>query len=143
MQPKRIEDDGRIALSSAAPAGAERRRRLRPDGGTKPVDLAYLGRFTLGNTELEREVLFLFVEHGPRYLDAMRTATSAKDWHAGAHTLKGAARGIGAWRVARSAEAAERFVWDRDVDRRVFALDHIQEALDEVIGYIRTLHAAS
>ena len=115
----------------------ERRRRSRHDGGTKPIDLAYLGRFTLGNEGLEREILDLFVTHMPRYLAELREAHSAKAWHDAAHTLKGAARGVGAWRIARCAEAAERIRFDTDADRRLFALDNAAEAVDEAIGYLQ------
>ena len=117
----------------------DRRRRPRPEGGTKPVDLAYLARFTLGNSELEQEVLELFIIHGPRYLAALNNAVTSKAWHDAAHTLKGAARGIGAWRVARSAEAAERLRFDTDLDRRAFALDSAAEAVAEAVGFLQTL----
>ncbi|MEQ1649708.1 MAG: Hpt domain-containing protein [Hyphomicrobiaceae bacterium] len=127
--------------SIIAPGGIERRRRTRPVGATKPVDFTYLRRFTLANRSLEREVLDLFIEHAPRYVDDLRAASTAKEWHAAAHTLKGAARGIGAWRVARVAEGAERvdFV---DKDRCDFALDSADEALDEAIGFIRNIFRA-
>lgn len=121
------------------PSGYERRRRPRPFGATKPIDLPYLRRFTLSNKGLEREVLDLFIEHAPRYVDALRCAGTPKAWHDAAHTLKGAARGVGAWRVARVAENAERIRFDTDVDRRAFALDSAQEALDEAIGYVRVI----
>jgi HPt (histidine-containing phosphotransfer) domain-containing protein len=117
----------------------DRRRRPRPEGGTKPVDLAYLARFTLGNAGLEREVLDLFIVHCPRYLEALQDAVTAKAWHDAAHTLKGAARGIGAWRVARSAEAAERLRFDTDLDRRAFALDSAAEAVTEAVGFLEAL----
>ena len=121
---------------------AERRLRTRPDGGTKPVDLAYLGRFTLGNLALEAEVLDLFMTHTPPYLAALEAAVTAKAWHDAAHTLKGAARGIGAWRLARCAEMAERLRFDTDIDRRAFALDSTTEALGEAIGYLQARRQA-
>jgi HPt (histidine-containing phosphotransfer) domain-containing protein len=117
----------------------DRRRRPRPEGGTKPVDLAYLARFTLGNAALEREVLDLFVLHVPCYLEALQSAVTAKAWHDAAHTLKGAARGIGAWRVARCAESAERLRFDTDFDRRAFALDSAAEAVAEAVGFLEAL----
>lgn len=122
-----------------ATALKERRRRLRPDGGTKPIDLAYLARFTLGNDSLEQEILELFEIHAPLYLASLRDAVTAKEWHDAAHTLKGAARGIGAWRVGRCAEVAERLRFDTDLDRRTFALDSATEALDEALGFLKKL----
>jgi HPt (histidine-containing phosphotransfer) domain-containing protein len=120
----------------------ERRQRSRPEGGTKPLDKAYLARFTLGNTALEREVLDLFLQHVPCYADALRQASTAKAWHDAAHTLKGAARGVGAWRIARCAEMAERLRFDTDIDRRAFAIDSITESVDEAIGYIHARQKA-
>lgn len=125
------------AVLERPPGGIERRRRPRPFGATKPVDFAYLRRFTLSNRGLEMEVLGLFIEHAPRYLADLTSADTAKAWHDAAHTLKGAARGVGAWRVARVAENAERLRFDLDLDRRTFALDSAQEALDEAIGFVR------
>lgn len=120
---------------------AERRvRSHRPDeareAGTKPVDFTYLGRFTLGNRELEREVLYLFAQHAPTYLNNLRIAASSKAWHDAAHTLKGSARAVGAWRVARSAEIAEKVCFEAHADRCSFAVDHAAEALDEAIAFI-------
>jgi HPt (histidine-containing phosphotransfer) domain-containing protein len=120
--------------------GPERREHSRPDGGTKPVDFGYLDRFTLGNAQLEAEILGLFCVHAPRYLAALRDAATAQAWQAAAHTLKGAASGIGAWRVGRMAEAAERIAFDGHPDKRSFAFDSTSEAIDEAIGYIRTLY---
>ncbi len=125
--------------SATTMAPNDRRRRPRPDSGTKPVDLQYLGRFTLGDKPLEREVLDLFLVHTPLYLDRLCSAATAKAWHDAAHTLKGAARGIGAWRLARCAESAERLRFDTDIDRRAFTIDSASDALDEAIGFIKTL----
>jgi HPt (histidine-containing phosphotransfer) domain-containing protein len=126
-------------IAAEWPGRDERRRRSRPDDGVKPVDLAYLRRFTHGDFALEEEVLRLFIRHAPEYLAAMRSAGSAKAWHDAAHTLKGASRGIGAWRVARCAEGAERLRFDTDLDRRAFTLDGAAEALEEAIGYIEVV----
>ena len=62
---------------------------------------------TLGERSLEREVLQLFDRQSTLLLARMRAA-DAGGVGALAHTLKGSARGIGAWRVARAAEAVER-----------------------------------
>lgn len=130
-----------IGSQFALESGELGERRLRPrlEGGTKPVDLVYLSRFTLGNVGLEREVLDLFLTHAPRYLAALRAADTAKAWHDAAHTIKGAARGIGAWRVGRCAEAAERIDFGTAHDRRAFCLDMTSEALDEAMGYITAI----
>ena len=108
-------------------------------GATKPVDFTYLRRFTLSNRSLEREVMDLFIEYAPQYLEQLRSAATPKAWHDAAHTLKGSARGIGAWRVARVAENAERLTFDGNPDRRNFAIDSAEEALDEAIGFLNVV----
>lgn len=71
-----------------------------------PIDRAHLSRMTLGERELEREVLALFDRQADLLLARMRKA--APDVAAAAaHTLKGSARSIGAWRVGNAAEALE------------------------------------
>jgi HPt (histidine-containing phosphotransfer) domain-containing protein len=111
----------------------------RADAGTKPIDLTYLRRFTLGHRELEREVLELFADAAPGYLRALDRATNAKDWHAAAHTLKGSARAVGAWRVARTAEIAEKIGFMIDRDRRDFTIDSAAEALAEALAFAAEL----
>jgi HPt (histidine-containing phosphotransfer) domain-containing protein len=109
------------------------------DAGTKPIDFTYLRRFTMGNRALEREVLGLFVEAAPGYLKALDDAVTAKEWHDAAHTLKGSARAVGAWRVARTAEVAEKLRFDTDRERRDFAIDTAYEAANEAVGYIHAV----
>lgn len=74
--------------------------------GEEVIDLGHLSRMTLGERSLEREVLELFSRQAdvllPRIVSGSRTHAAAA-----AHTLKGSAVGIGAWRVARAAEAVE------------------------------------
>jgi HPt (histidine-containing phosphotransfer) domain-containing protein len=81
---------------------------LATDRDRKPtvIDETHLQRMTLGDRRLEREVLELFVRQTTIMLGRIvgaQPATAA----AAAHTLKGSARGIGAWRVARAAELVE------------------------------------
>ena len=77
---------------------------LAPDD--RPIDLVHLARATLGDRSLEREVLQLFDRQSALLIARLRNA--GPDGVAMiAHTLKGSARGIGAWRVARAAEAVE------------------------------------
>ena len=71
------------------------------------LDLSHLAEFTAGDEELEQHVLGLFAEHAPKYLKDLKAA-GPDDWRSVAHKLKGAARSIGAWRLAREAERVER-----------------------------------
>ena len=74
--------------------------------GDRAIDLVHLARTTLGERALEREVLQLFDRQSSMLIARMRGAAPAAV-AALAHTLKGSARGIGAWRVARAAEQLE------------------------------------
>lgn len=72
----------------------------------QPIDVTHLGRMTLGDASLEREVLQLFDRQAEILLTRMQQAVpSAAAAHA--HTLKGSSSSIGAWKVARAAEAVE------------------------------------
>jgi HPt (histidine-containing phosphotransfer) domain-containing protein len=71
------------------------------------IDEIHLRRMTLGDRRLERDVLEIFVRQAAIILDRMTDAEPALVG-AGAHTLLGSARGIGAWRVARASERLER-----------------------------------
>jgi hypothetical protein len=77
-------------------------RRMVP----APVDMVHLARQTFGSAELEREVLRLFVQQGAGLVAKIEAASPAERG-AIVHRLKGSARGIGATRVARIAEALE------------------------------------
>lgn len=77
---------------------------LVPDD--QPIDFPHLFRMTLGDHSLQREVLQLFDRQAEMLIARMAAAESATV-AALAHTLKGSARGIGAWNVASAAEAVE------------------------------------
>lgn len=99
-----------------------------------PVDLAHLGRYTLGNTELQREVLNLFVDQALATMTALQTAATAKAWREAAHTIKGAALAVGAWEVAAAGQQAE--VADFNGGTRGPILANLELAIDEARGYI-------
>ncbi len=71
------------------------------------IDEDHLRRMTLGDRGLEREVLEIFVHQAALILGRIAGAKPALA-AAAAHTLKGSARGIGAWRVAQAAERLEQ-----------------------------------
>ncbi len=79
---------------------------LASDRKTTVIDEDHLGRMTLGDRRLEREILELFLRQTTIMLNRIVGAEPPLA-AAAAHTLKGSARGIGAWRVARAAELLE------------------------------------
>ena len=109
---------------------------LAPDD--RPIDLVHLARMTLGERSLEREVLQLFDRQSTLLLARMRSAAPAGILTL-AHTLKGSARGIGAWRVARAAEALEV----ADAGGVGAALDALDSATTEARALIAELLKAN
>jgi HPt (histidine-containing phosphotransfer) domain-containing protein len=71
------------------------------------LDEGHLRRMTLGDQSLEREVLQVFARQITLMLRRIARAEPAHA-AAAAHTLKGSARGLGAWRVANAAERLEQ-----------------------------------
>ncbi len=102
---------------------------LVPDEGF--IDTAHLTRMTLGDTALQREVLTLFVRQSADLV--ARMSTFPADMAAIAHTLKGSARGIGAFSAAASAERLER-----STDRRA-ASAALSELKDTISGTMRAI----
>lgn len=76
----------------------------------RPVDIVHLSTYTGGNETLNAEVLQLFLDQSESLMRALQTARESGDqktWRDIIHSLKGAARGIGAFALADAAEAAE------------------------------------
>jgi HPt (histidine-containing phosphotransfer) domain-containing protein len=108
-----------------------------------PVDRAYLARFTRGNADLEREILDLFATQAPLYVERLRRAEDEKSWREAAHTLKGSASAVGAWRVVACAKAAEALAGSADfaaVAPRSEALAELAGAVDAACRYVAQLY---
>jgi HPt (histidine-containing phosphotransfer) domain-containing protein len=76
----------------------------------RPVDLAHLARYTGGDQALNAEVLQLFVNQCGELvqrMDDVLQSGDGKTWREVAHSLKGAARGIGAFQMGDAAAACE------------------------------------
>jgi HPt (histidine-containing phosphotransfer) domain-containing protein len=133
----------RADLGAAKPLTGDARHDGKPSSDV--VDLDYLRRFTLGNAALEEEVLRLFVDQAPLYLEQLRNAKSTKAWGEAAHTLKGSAGAIGARRLTSVAEMVERLDIDSaEADCEGFreqAIEAVAGALEEVNRHIAGLLA--
>jgi HPt (histidine-containing phosphotransfer) domain-containing protein len=92
-------------MGSTAEAAAPTEAPVRSSGDAI-IDIEHLARMTFGEARLEAEVLALFEQQASVLLARMHDAPPAAV-AAFAHTLKGSARGIGAWCVAEAAEAVE------------------------------------
>jgi HPt (histidine-containing phosphotransfer) domain-containing protein len=107
---------------------------LAPDDG--PIDTEHLKRMTLGDADLKREVLAMFAGQAAGLIGTL--ATLPADAEALAHTLKGSARAIGAFRVAEAAESLEAAIQSGDDPARALAELHdaiaqVRAAIDAIL----------
>jgi HPt (histidine-containing phosphotransfer) domain-containing protein len=122
-------------------------RRQKPDRAATRIapalDLAHLRRFTLGDQALEQEILGLFIGQASTTLAALNEAWTDRDWKIAAHTLKGSARAVGAWRVAHLAEKAEGMIRRRNREGCAAAVRELTDALSEANAFIAALNSAA
>jgi HPt (histidine-containing phosphotransfer) domain-containing protein len=90
---------------------------------------------TLGERDLEAEVLALFDRQAAVLLARMRDCAPAAV-AAFAHTLKGSARGIGAWRIAAAADAVEKNAIARNAGGVAGAVARLAAAVEEAKAVI-------
>ncbi|MGX1787317.1 Hpt domain-containing protein [Bosea sp. NPDC055332] len=106
------------------------------------IDLVHLSRQTGGDAELERELLTLFAQQCARHLRAIH-AGDANARRDAAHTLKGAARAVGAWQVAEAADRIEQQLGQAGEAPREDALDALTLAAAEARAVISRLDCAA
>jgi HPt (histidine-containing phosphotransfer) domain-containing protein len=125
-------------------AGDATARATLPPGGSAQaaIDLAHLARMTMGEAKLERELLTLFERQAGILLARMQNAAPPAV-AAFAHTLKGSARGVGAWRVADAADAVEAQAAQPDPQAAADAMAQLAAAVAEVRALIADLPQAS
>jgi hypothetical protein len=79
----------------------------RSPSDSQEFDLAHLDRQTFGDAALRDELLRLFDQQCARLMQVIVGDASSTARADAAHPLKGAARAVGAWPVARHLEALE------------------------------------
>lgn len=122
-----------LALSAAPRNRTSRSSRAEP-----AIDAAHLKRMTLGEQSLEAEVLQLFDRQAEMLMARMNDAPPEAVMVL-AHTLKGSARGIGAWTVAAAAEAVEGATDGTGPQSLAEALDRLGSAIDDARAEIGVL----
>ena len=121
----------------AAVAGVVERVIDQPASGVV-IDTEHLSRMTLGELSLQHEVLALFDRQADMLLPRIRGGAPAMA-AASAHTLKGSAVGIGAFKVARAVEQVEQ-ARDMEIGAAVETLAAVLEETKAEIA--RLLQAA-
>jgi HPt (histidine-containing phosphotransfer) domain-containing protein len=99
----------------------------------RPIDLQHLSRQTMGDRDIEREVLALFVQQALTAREEIGGAAVRERLRL-AHALKGSARGVGAFRIADCLVELEDRPDDADVLKRLAVL------IDEVRGFIAAIN---
>jgi HPt (histidine-containing phosphotransfer) domain-containing protein len=110
-----------------------------------PIDLTHLARYTGGERALNAEILKLFdgqVTEMVGQLNAVLQVRDAKRWREIAHTIKGAARGVGAFGMGEAAAAAEP-IDPANAEKARAAIDSLQHEADSVRGFIQKYLAAA
>ena len=130
-----LDRSAALHIESAVAGGAER-------VASYAIDHDHLRRYTMGDRQLEAEVLDLFAGELPKTMAALRAAQTTFEWKFAAHTLKGSARAVGAWRIASAAVAAETnpVVVD-DASSKAEAVAACELAVRDCLAYIRGLTA--
>lgn len=80
---------------------------------TPPIlDRDHLGQYTAGDASLEAELFGLLSGQIQACLTRLDHSPSVDDWSEAMHTLKGAARGVGAMELGQACEIAEQSYLD-------------------------------
>jgi len=109
------------------------------------IDLAHLERYTGGDSHLNAEVFQLFSRHCLETLGKLERISrrpERKAWREAAHSLKGAAMGIGAFELAFAAGDAEAIDPAAAPDRTANALRTLQARSQVVQAFIEAYLAA-
>jgi hypothetical protein len=99
------------------------------------VDFDHLETYAAHDAALIDEVLTLFREQAGLWLRLMDPAEGGEGWRDGAHTLKGASLGIGAFQLAEACSAAETATGTGLGERGVL-FDRVRDALDAALADI-------
>ena len=106
--------------------------------GDRPIDLVHLSRMTLGDRALERDVLELF-ERQIGFLMERIEFGEAPVAAAAAHTLKGSARGIGAFALASAAARIEEAASAGNASGRALGMASLRAAVRDTQAEIAGL----
>jgi HPt (histidine-containing phosphotransfer) domain-containing protein len=111
---------------------------------SKPIDLDHLARYTGGEKALNTEILRLFDSQVTDMVGQLNTVLAERDtkrWREIAHTIKGAARGVGAFGMGEAAAAAEP-IDPANTDRARAAIQTLESEAQSVRGFIQNYIAA-
>lgn len=76
----------------------------------RAIDFDHLEQYVAGDDSLRNEILDIFSEQVETLVKQFDVFQPDEEWKMTAHTLKGAARGVGAWSLGTACEEAEALV---------------------------------
>ena len=104
-----------------------------------PVDLEHLARYTGGDKSLNAEILRLFdgqISEMVTQLQSVLDQRDQKTWRMVTHTIKGAARGVGAFGMGQAAADAEPVDPVSHPDQAGLALEILKSQGEAVQAFI-------
>jgi HPt (histidine-containing phosphotransfer) domain-containing protein len=110
-----------------------------------PVDLAHLARYTGGDRTLNAEILRLFDGQVNAMVGELLGILEQRDtrkWREVTHTIKGAARGVGAFAMGEAAAAAEPVDPVANHGRALEVIEALRTEGDAVQAFIQDYLAA-
>lgn len=123
------------ALAPSEPAASHETAMPEGHASGRPLDLVHLSKYTFGDRGLEVELLGLFRSQAGIYVARLASAADAKAWRDAAHSLKGSARGLGAWALGDIAEDIELHDFE-DTRQRADDIARLRAAIVVVNGFI-------
>jgi HPt (histidine-containing phosphotransfer) domain-containing protein len=102
---------------------------------TGAVDFSYLETYAANDQAVIDEVLSLFREQAEIWMRLLDPDSASNAWRDAAHTLKGAALGVGAVQLAEVCATAEQAAGLSSVER-TFRLDRVRDAMDATLADI-------
>ncbi len=108
------------------------------------IDLKHLARYTGGERDLNGEILRLFdsqIANMVAELNGLLESPDGKRWREIAHTIKGAARGVGAFERGEAAARAEPVDPANQPDAKA-AIAKLESEAETVRAFISTYLAA-
>jgi HPt (histidine-containing phosphotransfer) domain-containing protein len=102
---------------------------------TGAINFAHLDTYTAGDPALTEDVLSIFEEQSSLWMRLLTREAPTDGWRDAAHTLKGAALGIGADALAAACSEAEQQAASSPAHRQLL-VEQIHSGLDAVLSDI-------
>ena len=111
----------------------------------EPIDLSHLARYTGGDRALNAEILKLFDNQVSQMVGQLLSVLESRDsrkWREVTHTIKGAARGVGAYAMGEAAAEAVPVDPGTQHDRAMEVIEALRVEGEAVQAFIAEYLAA-